>query len=337
MTCMTCIKRRRIQYRSAMFLKWTAKLFCDIIFLKSLDSVALQSCKIGVSQMENTFYQRNKLANVLGISKETLRYYEEKHIIEPKRDPNNGYRVYDGYDCQTLIMLRMLRSYGYSLEDATASRIGFGDRMLEDKLLWRIEDADSEIRKLKREKQCLEDLLNLSRYWRENRSFMQVEDWNEELFFLEQLVGWNPVVDEERNQAVKLLTSALPIPFYGMLLDRSAVNGTEDPADTNPEHSGIFWRASDYDVLPEEVRKIKYDRKYKWEKVLHFILKLSTDEEENSVSLKQLLVDALNTADIPKYEITSDVVMRILPVSISAADSFLEFMIPIEKTEVNSA
>ena len=41
--------------------------------------------------MENKYYQRNKLANVLGISKETLRYYEDKHIIEPKRDPSNGY------------------------------------------------------------------------------------------------------------------------------------------------------------------------------------------------------------------------------------------------------
>ena len=52
--------------------------------------------------MENNYYQRSKLANVLGISKETLRYYEDKHIIEPKRDPSNGYRAYDGYDCQTL-------------------------------------------------------------------------------------------------------------------------------------------------------------------------------------------------------------------------------------------
>ena len=41
--------------------------------------------------MGNVYYQRNKLANVLGISKETLRYYEEKQIIEPKRDPRNGY------------------------------------------------------------------------------------------------------------------------------------------------------------------------------------------------------------------------------------------------------
>ena len=287
--------------------------------------------------MENAYYQRSKLAKVLGISKETLRYYEDKHIIEPKRDPDNGYRVYDGFDCQTLIMLRMLRAYGYSLEDATVSSISFGDKVFEEKLLQRIDVAEAEIRKLKREKQFLEDLQNLSRYWRENQSFVHFEDWNEEVFFLEQLIGWTPVVDEERDRAVKLLTAELPITFYGMLLDRCMINSMVDTVDLGYDHSGIFWRASDFDVLPQEIRKIRYDRKYTWNRVLHFILKLGTDEANDTVAMKRMLEIALQNTQAAGYEIASDIAMRILPTSIPTADAFLEIIIPIENTEVGTA
>lgn len=34
--------------------------------------------------MEYNYYQRSKLANVLGISKETLRYYEDKHMLSTR-------------------------------------------------------------------------------------------------------------------------------------------------------------------------------------------------------------------------------------------------------------
>ena len=39
-------------------------------------------------------YNIGTIAKLLGISSETLRYYESKHGIKPKRDPETGYRYY---------------------------------------------------------------------------------------------------------------------------------------------------------------------------------------------------------------------------------------------------
>ena len=282
--------------------------------------------------MANVYYQRNKLANILGISKETLRYYEDKHIIEPKRDPVNGYRVYDEMDCQTLVSLRILRSYGYSLEDAISSEIGFGDLLLEKRLDQRIEAAELEIQRLSREKQILIELKNESRLWREKPHIRRFEKRNEHVFFLEQLYGWTPIVDAERNQAVKILTSTLPVTFHGMILDSKFVL-EEEYSEEVPDHSGIFWFASDLDVLPAELQGLACDCEYQWNWVLHGVEEFDCADQEDWSDLRQSLKEYVAFIHKSGYEISSDIVLRILPVSLGSKVSFLEIIVPVEKTE----
>ena len=281
--------------------------------------------------MGNVYYQRNKLANVLGISKETLRYYEEKQIIEPKRDPRNGYRVYDGMDCQTLIYLRMLRAYGFSLEDATSSAISYGDHSFEAMLRQRIAQTEQEIRRLTWESQILAEMAQSSQLWRDDPHQMRIEDCQDQIFFLEQLIGWEPVVDEQRNSAVKTLTAALPITFYGMIVDRAFFfsDGVQRPE--LAERSGILWRESDLNVLPEEVGTISCDRRYRWEKVLRFVEKLNKYEPEDMSDVAQTLMSANHYIHENGFQVSSDAVLRILPVSLPTEDSFLEIIIPIKK------
>ena len=38
-------------------------------------------------------YNIGTIAKLLGISSETLRYYESKNVIKPKRDPDTGYSL----------------------------------------------------------------------------------------------------------------------------------------------------------------------------------------------------------------------------------------------------
>ena len=179
--------------------------------------------------------------------------------------------------------------------------------------------------------QLLEDLQTLSQAWRENRFFIRVEEWNEEVFFLEQLHGWLPIVDEERNHSVKLLAAELPISFYGMVLDRKACGDQILSSDCNADSSGIFWRTSDCDVLPESVRNIKWDRKFGWKTVLHGVLQFSRDDPEELIVFRKIR-ELLSNADLAQdYEISSDIAVRILPVSLPSAEEFLEVIIPIEK------
>lgn len=63
-------------------------------------------------------YQISKMAKVLGIAPETLRYYEKKQIISPQKDMGNSYRSFSMNDLCMLSKVRSFMKYGYSLEEA---------------------------------------------------------------------------------------------------------------------------------------------------------------------------------------------------------------------------
>lgn len=61
-------------------------------------------------------YNISEVANMLGISSESLRKYERLGFIAPLRN-ENGYRVYTKPDIYVLSGLRVLRNEGYSLNE----------------------------------------------------------------------------------------------------------------------------------------------------------------------------------------------------------------------------
>lgn len=52
-----------------------------------------------------TIYTIGELAKILGVTAETIRYYERKNIIQPVHDENSGYRYYTAWD------LHMISAY----------------------------------------------------------------------------------------------------------------------------------------------------------------------------------------------------------------------------------
>lgn len=62
-------------------------------------------------------YKIGEVSRVFGIPNETLRYYESRGIITPKRDVESGYRYYDVWDMNFLLDSLWYRSYGFSLAD----------------------------------------------------------------------------------------------------------------------------------------------------------------------------------------------------------------------------
>lgn len=63
-------------------------------------------------------YTIKTLLNTLGISRNTLRYYEQIGVIAPERDPESGYRVYTNEDVFSVTALNMLKNAGYEVQDA---------------------------------------------------------------------------------------------------------------------------------------------------------------------------------------------------------------------------
>lgn len=62
-------------------------------------------------------YKIGEVARMFGLPNDTLRYYESRGIITPKRDEESGYRYYDAWDMNFLLDSMWYRSFDFSLAD----------------------------------------------------------------------------------------------------------------------------------------------------------------------------------------------------------------------------
>ena len=66
--------------------------------------------------MDGQYYRIGEFAQLMGVSPDALRYFEDRGILVPERDPVNGYRYYS-IDCSPQITrFRLLRACGLSYE-----------------------------------------------------------------------------------------------------------------------------------------------------------------------------------------------------------------------------
>ncbi len=100
-------------------------------------------------------YKIGEVSKILGMSSETLRYYEDCGILTPHKDENTGYRYYTPWDLNVLINCRLHRSYGFSLNDV--EKIMHQDSL--DTLLDRYAAREREILKIVQEYQGILDKL----------------------------------------------------------------------------------------------------------------------------------------------------------------------------------
>lgn len=63
-------------------------------------------------------YSTNVLMAALGISRGTLRYYEQLGILRPQRDPDSNYRSYSNADVFRVVECMMLKNAGYQVQQA---------------------------------------------------------------------------------------------------------------------------------------------------------------------------------------------------------------------------
>ena len=61
-------------------------------------------------------YKIGEVARILGISADLIRYYEEKGVVSPEKDPSNNYRYYDTWDINYLIDCLWYKNFGFGIE-----------------------------------------------------------------------------------------------------------------------------------------------------------------------------------------------------------------------------
>lgn len=63
-------------------------------------------------------YSTKVLMSALGISRGTLRYYEQLGLVSPQRNPESNYRTYSNADVFRVVECVMLKNAGYQVQHA---------------------------------------------------------------------------------------------------------------------------------------------------------------------------------------------------------------------------
>lgn len=91
-------------------------------------------------------YKIGEISNLLGISSESIRYYERKAGVRSKNvDDESGYRYYTALDLYALMRIRMYRNCGFSVQEAAEMLNEYSFEELADKVAGKEEDIRAAI------------------------------------------------------------------------------------------------------------------------------------------------------------------------------------------------
>lgn len=97
---------------------------------------------------ENKTYKTGQLAEFLGVSRDALRYYEEKGIIKPRQRSDNGYREFDFYDIYTLLVTDFYKKRNLSINEVKKLQTGSEISELELLLQHKAQELEEGIRSM---------------------------------------------------------------------------------------------------------------------------------------------------------------------------------------------
>ena len=92
----------------------------------------------------------NQVAELVDITKKNIRFYEDQGLVNPVRDPENGYRDYSMEDVKQLNQVKLLRQLGVSCEDIRRLRANelSLDKCVDDRIS-ELNDASENIEHMK--------------------------------------------------------------------------------------------------------------------------------------------------------------------------------------------
>lgn len=67
----------------------------------------------------------NKVEELVGITKKNIRFYEEKGLLNPARNTENGYREYSDEDVDTLRKIKLFRQLSVPIEEILKMQQGY--------------------------------------------------------------------------------------------------------------------------------------------------------------------------------------------------------------------
>lgn len=146
----------------------------------------------------------NDVENIVGLSKKSIRYYEENGLIHPKRNNDNGYRIYEKEDIEQLKTIKLLRELGVSIKELKELQNNeYSLRNCMEDRIRKIEHEEENYRKVKMLCQSIYDSNDTITTIDINQYFQQMNVLNKEGFSMKR------IEDEHKKQIHTSIVSAI--------------------------------------------------------------------------------------------------------------------------------
>lgn len=180
--------------------------------------------------MYNT-YTIGELAKILGITPETIRYYERKVIIAPIHDEKTNYRYYTTWDLHMIIRARCYLGFGLTIDETS--------KILQKRTLEEIDDVLDNQEKII--EQNIIYNMNLLKKMSTNRAL--INNFQEKNFTLRTSPGifridtqkcYTLDLSEQEKEELKQFTQYVPFYFLYCIISKRTYR--------NRKQRFLFWR-----------------------------------------------------------------------------------------------
>ncbi len=154
----------------------------------------------------------NQVEKMTGVSKRNIRFYEKEGLLLPKRNKENGYRVYDESDIWRIKVIKMLRMLDMPLEEIQC--VLEGDRPLSEAIVEQQADLERKAKELQAAIHFCEEMKEVELNTLDvDRCLNHMESENGEGFFKLWVDDYKRVKEANRNmdftfEADNLITTA---------------------------------------------------------------------------------------------------------------------------------
>lgn len=100
----------------------------------------------------------NEVCSMTGLSRKSIRYYEEEGLLNPKRNENNDYRLYDEDDINNLKIIKFLRELNVSINEI--KKLKENELSLKECMIDRIKKIENEQKDYEKIKNMCEDIID---------------------------------------------------------------------------------------------------------------------------------------------------------------------------------
>lgn len=152
----------------------------------------------------------HEVEHIVGLSKKSIRYYEENGLLSPKRNKDNDYRVYSDEDLKILKIIKFLRELGVSIKELQLLKKG--NISLQECMLDRINKINSESEKYGKVKNICLELANSNETFENikiSREFEEINILNKEGFTMRNI---------KTNKTKKIIGAIIPTIIFGILI-----------------------------------------------------------------------------------------------------------------------